>query len=147
MKAKFKVVIPTSAYGLIALSKGIVSKHKSNPAESPLRLIAMDEFEQKVLFAEQKHQEFLDLSKAAEEAREARDLALGKGDAQNRYTAGTVLYFVTSARDVLVGTFRGAERKLGAWGLKVDNSTKSVRPLNDALSPPEEPDDGMDNIS
>jgi hypothetical protein len=40
-------------------------------------------------------------------------------------TAGTVAYFVRSARDILLGLNKGNEQKLGDWSFEVDQSAQA----------------------
>ena len=57
-----------------------------------------------------------DLYQQAEEATQQRDIALGQ---TGQLHENTVRWFVTSARDVLLGLFKGSEQQLGEYGFNV----------------------------
>ncbi len=84
----------------------------------------MTDMENKNTIAGKKHVLAKKLSREAEAATKARNLALGKGKDQQSTTPGTVLFYVTSIRDVLLGLFKGQEHKLRNWGFDVDVSTR-----------------------
>jgi hypothetical protein len=66
----------------------------------------------------------------AELATQNRDIALG-GD---RSTQGTVNYYATAVRDMLLALYKGNEQKLGDWGFTVDQSAQA-KPAPQAKTP------------
>lgn len=77
--------------------------------------------------------------KTSELATQDRDRALGKAKGQNTKTRGTALYLITSIRDILMGLYRGNERKLGEWGYTVQDSVtsdNSDKPTDNPAEPP-----------
>ena len=122
------VVIPQEASELILLAKGILAKHVADGAGSILNGFAMSDMQTQTTTAEPQHALAKKLEKRAEKAIEARDLALGHAKEQKSTTPGTVLYYVSSARDVLLGIFRGREHNLGDWGYEVNESGTAPAP-------------------
>lgn len=120
-----RVIIPENAKGLIDLANKIIKKHKTDSSKNPLSAFSMTDMENKNIIAGKKHALAKKLSREAEAATKARNLALGKGKDQQSTTPGTVLFYVTSIRDVLLGLFKGQEHKLRNWGFDVDVSTRA----------------------
>lgn len=121
-KGKRVAVIPTNPTFLIILAKKIQAKHIADGVDSPLdkdEMLALA-----ALITEAEAQDVLanQLDKDKEKAVQIRDKALGFGAGQRRITPDTLLYFVTSARDVLKGHYRGFEQTLGDWGFEVNTS-------------------------
>ena len=119
-----RVNIPENAKGLIDLAKKIVKKHKTDSSNSLLSALSMTDMESNNTIAEKKNVLAKKLNREAEAATKARNLALGKGKDQKSTTPGTVLFYVTSIRDVLLGLFKGQEHKLRSWGFDVDVNTR-----------------------
>ena len=65
------------------------------------------------------------LKRLLEAATEARDGLLGHRKDQTSNTPGTVLNYVSRVRDILLGTYRGEEQKLGDYGFTVNHSSRS----------------------
>ncbi len=115
-----RINIPTNADDHIALAKAILAKHTALAAASPLAGIAdIAKFGPQTTAADTANALAESLAKQAETATQNRDLALGQG---GQLTPGSVRYFVTSARDILLGLNKGNEKKLGDWGFAVDDS-------------------------
>ena len=123
--AELRVVIPTHAPEQIALAKGILAKHQADGAASPLSYLNMADFLSKTEEAEIKHNLSKTLRQQSELAIQTRDLAIGHAREQTSYTPHTLLFYISSARDVLLGLYRGDERELGDWGFNVVMSTPS----------------------
>ena len=119
-----RVIIPENAKGLIDLANKIIKKYKADNSKSPLSGFSMTDMENKNTIAGKKHTLAKKLSREAEAAIKARNLALGKGKDQQSTTPGTILFYVTSIRDMLLGLFKGQEHKLRNWGFDVDVSTR-----------------------
>ena len=118
-----RVVIPRNADELIQLGESIVAKHNEDPVNSPLAGLDMAAFETAVVAAEAKSEEVKQLRRDAETATEDRDTLLGHRKDQNTNTSGTVLNFVVSSRDILLGAFKGNEQHLGDFGFDVNQSS------------------------
>lgn len=126
-RRNFSVVVPYNTDKLLALTTKVLQKHEQDGAASliPLTLIAPLQQLTSVARAEYDHQN--DLTRQSEKYNEERDLILGTHSTQNAYSAGTVRYYVTSARDILLGHFRGNERSLGDWGFTVNSPKGKVQ--------------------
>ena len=128
-----KVIIPTEVSPMLTLCRNIVKKHNADGSNSVLPTFIMQSFIKLTNEASQKNEQQLDLKKQAELATERRNIILGKHESQNRFTTNTVLFYVTSIRDYLLGVFRGNERELGSYGFVVQSPKGDVRveiPIN-----------------
>lgn len=117
----FRVVIPTNADKLLSLANSILQKHQQDGGDSPISTSIASALQAQYDIAGTEHSRRNELDRQKENLNEARNLLLGVHPSQNAYTEGTVLYFVTAARDVLLGYFRGSERQLGDWGYTVNS--------------------------
>ena len=114
-----RVIIPKNPDDLIGLAKSIGTKHTADGAGSPLANLNTADFTAKTTAADTQNQLSAKMYRDAETATQNRDLALGAG----RITPGTVNYYVTAVRDILLGIYKGNEQKLGDWGFTVDQSS------------------------
>ena len=121
----FTVEIPTKPDPLITLCKAVLTKHTADGAASPIPVTYATALDDKVTEAEAQFALQEDHDGWKEKYYEERNLRLGLHDTQSSITEGTVLFYVTSIRDFLLGRYRGSERKLGDWGFTV-NSPKGV---------------------
>ncbi|HSY74112.1 MAG TPA: hypothetical protein VK810_01470 [Dongiaceae bacterium] len=116
-----RVSIPKNPDDLIALAKSIGTKHTADGAGSPLTALNMADMGIKTTAADTQNQASAKLYRDAETATQNRDIALGA----DKTTQGTVNYYVSSVRDMLLGLFKGNEQKLGDWGFTVDQSAQA----------------------
>ena len=58
---------------------------------------------------------------------EKRNKTLGIARDQASTTEGTLLFYLSSIRDVLLGKYKGKEQSLGEWGFEV-NTTSHPKP-------------------
>jgi len=131
------VVIPQDVPELILLAKDILKKHIADGGGTLLTNFDMADMQTNTNTADTQHTLAKKLEKQSEKAIEARDLALGHAREQKSTTPGTVLYYVSSARDVLLGIFRGKEKNLGDWGYQVNESGTAPSPSGTfTASPP-----------
>jgi hypothetical protein len=116
---KARVIIPYSPDKLTRLAKLIIKKHEADDLDSILDADMMIALTTQVEYAEEQ----LDLANAIEKLRksivEERNNAFGRGKKQSSTTPGTLLYYVCSARDKLLGSFRNSVMQLGLWGYQV----------------------------
>ena len=126
-KQTIKVIIPTDAAGMTELARLCIKKHTTDGANSVLPNSIMQTMQSLYDTASVKNQEQTVLKKNAETATEDRNLVLGTNEKQNRYTANTALFYVTSIRDYLLGFYRGNERKLGTYGFVVNSPKGDVK--------------------
>jgi hypothetical protein len=89
-----------------------------------------------VATARTKTDEVETLRRDSETATEDRDGLLGHKKDQTSTTPGTVLNFVSRARDILQGNFRGNEQHLGDFGFTVNHSSASSDGGNGDGDPP-----------
>ncbi len=116
-----RVIIPKNADDLIALAKAIGVKHTADGAGSVLAGLNMTDLAAKATAADTQNQASAKAYRDAELATQNRDNALGT----DRSTQGTVSYYVTAVRDLLLALNKGNEQKLGDWGFTVDQSAQS----------------------
>jgi len=122
------VEIPTDAPGLIGLADRIIKKHVLDGAASPIIGLNMADFTAKHATADAKHTLGKQLNRDKEKATGERDHALGIAEGQKVDTPGTVKFYVTSARDVLLGLNKQKEYNLGDWGYDVQFSSGAGAP-------------------
>jgi hypothetical protein len=116
-KQTFSVDIPTNPDELIILSKAILAKDTAMGATSPFKNIKnWANFAALNTTADSKNQDSKDFAQKSVEATQARDLALG---ATGQLKESTSRWFVTSARDLLLGLNKGQEQQLGEYGFNV----------------------------
>ncbi len=130
----FTVVIPRQPDPTNTLGTDILSKHTADGAASPIPAAMATQLQAKLDEGDAKYTLQKDLDKWKEKYTEERNLLLGLDVNQTSNTEGTVLFYVTSIRDFLLGQFRGAERKLGDWGFIV-NSPKGKPQVNIPRNP------------
>ena len=129
--SNFRIEIPGNPDDLIKLAKDLKAKHVALGVDSPIKGVKdIDQFPAKLTTADTKNELSKQLKKDAEKATQDRDLPLGHiGTLREQ----TVRYWVTSARDVLLGLNKGNEQALGDWGFTVDTSPpvkKAKKPAN-----------------
>lgn len=122
---KGRIKIPKNADDLIKLAENISAKHTADGANSPLAKLNMTDLAAKATTAKTNHTSAQALQKQAEKATENRNVALGTKKGQKSSTPGTVLFYVTSVRDMLLGLNKGNEQALGDYGFVVDKSPKA----------------------
>ena len=133
VKHSMRIIVPANPDGLITLAKAISAKHTALGAASPLNAIQdIAKLAPQTVIAETNNASAKTLSKQAETATQARDVALGQ---DGQLTPGTVRYFVDSARDILAGANKGNEKKLGDWGFVVDDSPAPKKAPKKKLDP------------
>lgn len=119
-KNNYRIDIPGNPDDLIALGKKIKDKHVALGDNSPIKGVKdIDLFAGKLTTADTKNELSKQLYRDAEKATQDRDLPLGH---VGQLREQTVRYWVTSARDVLLGLNKGNEQALGDWGFTVDTS-------------------------
>ena len=121
-----RITIPTNVDDHLTLAKAILAQHAALGPASPLNGIKdIATFGPQTKAADAANTLAKSLAKQAETAKQNRDLALGQS---GQLTPGSVRFFVTSARDVLLGLNKGNEKKLGDWGFVVDDSPGPAKP-------------------
>lgn len=127
MAAKnFRVDIPSNPDDLIKLGKQLKDKHVALGDDSPIKGVKdIALFPAKLAVADTKNALMIQLYKDAEKATQDRDLPLGQ---TGQLREQTVRYWVTAARDVLLGLNKGNEQALGDWGFTVDTSPHPKKP-------------------
>jgi len=114
-----RIKIPNKVDELIVLAQAIQTKHTALAASSPLNgVTGISGLAAQVTAADTNNKLATQLYKQAETAIETRDNALGA----DTTTPGSVRFFVTAARDILLGLNKGSEHKLGDWGFDVTES-------------------------
>ena len=127
-KKNVRVVIPRSPAKMIALAKKIIAKHTLDGASSLLKDLDMTDFAAKAGVAETNTDDADKMHKDAEKLTESRDKVLGLAKDQSSTTEGTVLFYVSSTRDILLGKKKGKEQELGDYGFEVNTSAPPPKP-------------------
>lgn len=118
-----RVIIPRNADELIELCESIVAKHNEDPATSPLVGLDMAAFEALVTDGRTANENVKQLRRNAETATEQRDTLLGHRRDQSTNTPNTLLNYVVRSREILLGSFKGTEQRLGDFGFEVNQSS------------------------
>ncbi|MCO5254472.1 MAG: hypothetical protein M9892_08930 [Bacteroidetes bacterium] len=124
-KAGVSVEIPSNVVDLLLLTKAVLDKNTADGVDSPLEDFDMADLQVKYDIAKAKQDLTVKLNRDRETAFQQRDLAMGRGRKQISVTKGTLKFYLTSARDILLGYNRGEEQNLGDWGFDVDTSQPS----------------------
>lgn len=122
-----RVVIPENADQLFALVDKILQKHYQDGTASLLSSVLCEQLQTQLDIARNEHNRRNELERKKEKYNEERNLILGLHENQNSSTPGTVRYFVTATRDILLGQYRGNERQLGDWGFTVNSPKGAVQ--------------------
>jgi hypothetical protein len=116
-KNTFSVDVPTNPDDLIALAAKLLAKDTALGANSPFKNIKnWSAFAALNGTADTNNTASNTLYQQAVEATQTRDNALGQ---TGQLREDTVRWFVTSARDILLGLNKGNEQQLGEYGFTV----------------------------
>lgn len=126
-KRNFSVAISNNPDRLIALAGLILQKHQQDGATSKIPIELSAPLQTQWEIARNENDRRNELDRLKEKCNEDRNLILGLHSTKGTYTQGTVLYFVTSVRDILLGRYRGNERQLGNWGFTVNSPKGNVQ--------------------
>jgi hypothetical protein len=130
----FSVEIPINPDDLITLAKAILAKDTTLGANSPFKNIKnWTNFAPLNSSADTSNTSSNTLYQQAEEATQARDNSLGQS---GQMKENTVRWFVTSARDVLLGLNKGSEQALGEYGFNVTYGANTSAAKATAKTPP-----------
>jgi len=124
MKKTFRIVIPTKVDEFFTLFDNVLTKHQNDGAGSVLQILNMADAESKFTIARNAHDEAEQMSKNVEKAIQKRNVALGLNYDQQSYLQGSILFFIISIRDILLGHLLGEEPKMGQWGYEVSMNKK-----------------------
>jgi len=120
MKTTVKVDISVhKAEDLIATSEDVLKKHVELGEKSPLKGLDMVTFEKNLNDAKSRRAEAKKLHDQAELLNQQAGLSLGTDPSQNTKTPGTVYSTISSVRGILLGMYKGQEKKLSEWGFDV----------------------------
>lgn len=122
-----KIVIPDQPDPINTLGNDIVAKHTADGAASPIPAALITQLTAKLTEGDSNYTLQKDLDKQKEKHTEDRNISLGLHETQSSITEGTVLFYVTSIRNFLLGHFRGSERKLGDYGYVVNSPKGKVQ--------------------
>ena len=118
-KLNYRIVIPTSASGLLKLAEDVYKKHQADADKSPLKAMQNHSWETngpKISEALQLHVQAEELRKQAENLNKKRDLLLN-----------VVKESVKGSRDILMGIYRENPKELGNWGYEVNASVSKSK--------------------
>ena len=121
-----KVEIPVNKIeALMTLLNGVSKKHIALGTDSPIQHIDMADFDSKLKEAEGKRTSSKELRAQSEALMEAANSLLGLGIDQSSTSPGTLYYYLTSIRDLLLVIYKGNEEQLSTWGFNVVSSSSS----------------------
>ncbi len=126
-KSNYRVVLTRNTDFLLTLAQDIIAKHTADDAASFLTVFDMADFSTKISEAVTQNEAIKALRLQSEAATENRNLLLGIKAGQSTTTPGSLLYYLTSIKNILRGLYRGQERTLGNWGFTVNASTNTKR--------------------
>ena len=113
------ILIPKQPVKLIELAEKILAKNTLEGVHSPLTGLDIDDFTDKTETAREKDTLAKTLTQEKQLAISTRDLLCGFVKKQTTTTPGTILYYVTQARTLLLGLNKGNEMALTQWGFTV----------------------------
>jgi hypothetical protein len=126
-KKSYRIVIPLRPGSLILLSENIVKKHLSDLETSPLRVIDMVDMEAKTIFAREQDTLALQLNRDKELAYEQRDLSMGIYPGHEPEMPGTLVYYIRSCRDTLLGVYKDNRETLKDFGFKILSDRQAIK--------------------
>ncbi|MCD4818487.1 MAG: hypothetical protein K8S23_07325 [Candidatus Cloacimonetes bacterium] len=110
---------------LMTLLSVVNKKHIALGTDSPLNHINMADFDSKLKVAETKRASSKELRAQSEALMEAAYSIIGLGIDQGSTSPGTLYYYLTSIRDMLLVIYKGNEEQLSTWGFNVVSSSSS----------------------
>ena len=120
MKTAIKVEISVHKPDeLITTGEDMLKKHVELGEKSPLNGLDMVLYERNLNDARARRAEAKKLHDQAELLNQQAGLSLGTDPSQNTKTPGTVYSTISSARGILLGMYKGQEKKLSEWGFDV----------------------------
>ncbi len=135
MRRIVRVEIPKNADDLLKLAALVIAKHNELGNLSPIKGVNMTDMFTKNSEANYNNAKAAEQRRLAEQSKELRDRGLGFAAGQNTGTEGTLYFYLTAIRDILLGVYKGKEHRLGEFGFEVSSNAR-------ASSEPEEPDKG-----
>jgi len=121
-KKRITVVIPRNADRIIQMTERVIAKHTADGVDTILTNVDMSDLADKLAYAKEQHELASEFNRLKEHAIASRNRAMGFASDQRSTTSGTILFKLCSARDVLIGHFRGMPHELGLWGYEVNTS-------------------------
>ncbi|HZK96363.1 MAG TPA: hypothetical protein VFC67_19340 [Prolixibacteraceae bacterium] len=120
MKTTVKVDISVhKAEDLITTGEDVLKRHVELGEKSPLNGLVMETFAKNLNDAKARRAEAKKLHDQAELLNQQAGLSLGTDPTQNSKTTGTVYSTISSVRGILLGLYKGQEKKLSEWGFDV----------------------------
>ena len=107
---------------LLKLFEEIIEQHKKLGDASPLKNFAwldMNEFEKQTAIAGKKRQESIEHRTESEVLMEEANNIIGTGVGQTNRSKGTLLFMMTTIRDLLLNHFKQQEEALSEFGFDV----------------------------
>lgn len=119
-KGGYRIVIPyRNAEKLMTLAKNILKKHDTDAASSPLSSLEMAQMQVLLANAVASDTDAKDFPNKMMTANKLRNNLIGLGRKKDNFRKGTLLFYIYSIRDILLGKFRGKEKTMGDWGFNV----------------------------
>lgn len=119
-RGSYRIVIPyRNAEKLMRLAQNILKKHDTDAASS--LLVSLDMAQMQVLLdkAVASQADAKRFPAKMTTANKVRNNLIGLGRKKDNFRKGTLLFYIYSVRDILLGKFRGREKILGDWGFNI----------------------------
>lgn len=114
-----KIVVPMNAAKMITLASNILAQNTIEADDSPIKDLNIIEFTARLSSATSKHALAEQLNHEKQNLIQDRDILLGNARKQLGKNTGTLKYYLTSVRDVLLGIYKNNETALELWGFDV----------------------------
>lgn len=130
MARPVSIAVPRTPKELLTLSADIQSKHASDDKASPLPPNVITELHTLSETASQQMELYKTLDVSRAQLVESIGLQVGTKSGQSSYTGKSLVFYISSARDILSGWYREAPQQLTAWGFEVAAAKgRSSKPL------------------
>ncbi|HRI29242.1 MAG TPA: hypothetical protein PK239_18985 [Chitinophagales bacterium] len=119
-RSPLRIPIPKTTAELLSLAATIHSKHVADGAATLIPPHLGAQLTQLYTEANQLHNQQQQLYRDTEKLTQQRNLVLGIDHTQDSRTPNTVIFYIASVRNYLLGVYAGQEKKLGNWGFTVN---------------------------
>jgi len=127
MKVYKRVDLPSRDIDAIDLCERIKKQHAIVATASPINGVDMADFDAQLQRLKDVETQIQDLYGILAPLYQEKANILGRGANQTVDTRGTLLFYTTQIRDVLLAIYKGMERNMATWGFRVVLSTRSSK--------------------
>ena len=126
-KDSIRIPIERNPDKLIIKAENIINKHVADGENSVLNFLNMTDMQEKTILARNLETLARKSNRDKALAYEIRDLALGIAPGHQIGEPDSVLYYLRSARNILLGMHKGSEHLLGEYGFDVSSNTGGIK--------------------